>query len=295
MPRVFWVHAALILANLLYAGNYTIAKEVMPEYIQPSGFIFVRVLVALVVYWVIHALFVREKVERKDLLRLVACGVFGVAINQLLFFKGLDLTTRINAAIMMVTTPILVLTMAAVFIKERMTLLKGAAVVLGLAGALLLFGNQDAIGQAYMGDLWVFLNATSYAIYLVIAKPIMEKYNPLTVIKWAFLFGSFIVIPVGWDQAAMIDWSTFSTNIWIAVAYVVIGVTVLAYFFNIYALKHVNPSIVGIYIYSQPAMATFIAVMANKEELNVVQIIAAVLIFLGVYLVSKKRVKPANN
>ena len=139
-----------------------------------------------------------------------------------------------------------------------------------------------------LGDLFIFINASSYGVYLVLVKSLMKKYNPMTVMRWVFTFGLIYVIPFGIGDVRQIEWSTFSTNIWLAVAYVLICVTIFAYLFNAIALKIVNPTIVGIYIYSQPLLATLIALFYAKDVLTIEKIGAGLLIFIGVYLVSSK-------
>lgn len=293
-------HLALFGANLIYGLNYTIAKNVMPEYIKPFGFIFLRVTGALLLFWLFHALFFKEKVARKDFLRLAACGLFGVAINQLLFFKGLDITTPINAAIIMTTNPILVMVLAAIIMKEGMTWLRGGGILLGLSGAVTLFLFKDnfSIGSGTMwGDLLVQINAASYALYLIIVKPLMAKYQPMTVIKWVFLFGYLVVFPVGFSEFREIDWQNMPFSIYMETLYVVIGTTFLAYLFNIFALKELSPTIASAYIYLQPVLAGAFAIMMGKDELNFIKVVATIMIFSGVYLVSlpQKRLRKVTH
>ena len=291
-------HLALLGANVIYGVNYSIAKDVMPEYIQPFGFIFCRVLGALILFWLFQLVVKTDKIERKDFLRLFVCGVFGVASNQLMFFYGLNLTTPINAAIIMTCNPILVLVFSAFLIKERITPYKVLGIFLGLAGAAGLILNKASLSidsSNFIGDLFIFLNATSYAIYLVTVKPLMSKYSPLTVIKWVFLFGFLIVIPFGFTEFQSINWSSFNPSIWGAFVFVVVGTTFLAYLFNIYGLKRLNPSVVSTYIYSQPLIASLVALMMQKDDLDMVKIVSACFIFAGVYLVSiKQKVKAAH-
>ncbi len=264
----------------------------MPNYIKPFGFIFCRVLGALLLFWLFRTFFKAEKIDRKDYLRLFVCGLFGVASNQLMFFYGLNLTSPINASIIMTCNPILVLIFASVLIKERITTQKILGIFLGLAGAVGLILNKNSVevtDSNVVGDLFIFLNATSYAIYLVSVKPIMKKYHPLTVIRWVFLFGFLVVIPFGWNQFLEIEWNTFNIGVWGAFIFVVVGTTFLAYLFNMYGLKRLNPSTVSTYIYSQPLIASIVALLLQKDELNLIKIIAALFIFSGVYLVSKKK------
>jgi len=235
---------------------------------------------------------VKEKVAQKDLALLAVCGGFGVAANQLMFFYGLNLTSPINAAIILTCNPILVLIISAVVIKERITSRKIIGIGLGLTGAagLILFNGAASLSSdGFIGDLFVFLNATSYAIYLVLVKPLMKKYKPMTVIKWVFFFGFIYVLPFGWNQFHEIDWSGFTPNIWGAFVFVVVGTTFLAYLFNIFGLRELSPSVVSIYIYSQPLIASIMAIALQKDELSYEKIIAALFIFSGVYLVSTKK------
>jgi drug/metabolite transporter (DMT)-like permease len=240
-----------------------------------------------------------ERVERKDLLRIAACGLFGVAINQLLFFNGLNATSPLNSSIIMTTNPILVLIIASVVLKDRITGRKALGVALGFLGAatLILMTGRNGVGGASMkGDIMIFLNSLSYGIYLVIAKPLMQKYRPLTIIAWVFLFGLFYVTPFGFSQFTAVDWVELgTTEIW-SMAYVVIAVTFLAYLLNLFALGQVSPSVVSSYIYFQPLLAGLFALLfftlgtysMEKPEFTWPMLGATLLIFVGVWLVSSK-------
>ncbi len=269
----------------------------MPEYVKPFGFIVLRCVGAVLLFWLFHAFTSKEKVEKKDLPKLALCALFGIAINQLLFFKGLSITTPINASILMTSTPILVLIVAAFLIKERVTPKKIVGIFLGLIGALMIIimGEDFSFGSETLpGDLLVFINASSYGVYLVMVKPFMQKYQPLTVIKWIFFFGFFMVVPFGYKEFFEIDWPTIPTPILWAIVYVVVGLSFFAYLLNTIALKHLSPSVVSIYIYSQPVFATTIAIALGRDHLTTLEIIAGILVFVGVYLVSAPR-KPAIN
>jgi drug/metabolite transporter (DMT)-like permease len=289
MSRVLKAHLAVLIVNLIYGANFTIAKGVMPQYIKPLGFVALRVSVACLLFLVIYRLFIREKLNREDVPRLALCGLFGVAINQMLFFKGLALTTPINGSIIMTTNPILVLITAAILIREKITLRKISGIVLGIAGALLLlaFGRHFSFGgSTFTGDLFIFINAMSYGIFLVIAKPLMKKYNPITIITWVFLFGSIVVLPFGFSELTQIPWSTLPGSIWTGVLYVVLAVTFIAYLLNTWALNTLSPSVVSFYIYLQPLFTTAISLFTGNDELTPIKIASSLLIFTGVYLIS---------
>lgn len=267
----------------------------MPAYIQPFGFIFYRVLGALLLFALV-ARFYKEKIAKKDMLLLAVCGFFGVGLNQLSFFYGLNLTNPINAGIIMVSNPIMVLLASAFILKTRITYLKIAGLILGISGALiiLLFNPVSGTGLRFsfgsdtiIGDSFILLNSASYAVYLVLVKPLMSKYRPITVITWVFGFGFLFVMPFGISEISEIDWSSFSSEIWWKFGFVIVATTFLTYLFNIYGLQRLNPSVVSTYIYLQPLIAALFAISLGKDSFTWIKFVAAVLIFSGVYLVSK--------
>lgn len=284
-------HFFLLAANIIYGINFSVAKLVMPQYIQPSGFILLRCLGAVVLFWITGLFIPDKKVERKDIGFFAIAAIFGIAVNQLLFFEGLNRTSPINGGIIMVATPVLVLIMASVIRGERITGLKVLGIVLGLIGALslLLLKSDFSFGSDTMaGDLMILANATSYAIYIVMIKPKMQAYHPITVMRWVFLFGTLYVIPFGFRQFSAIPWSEMPSSILWATAFVVIGTTYFAYLLNTLALAHLSASVVGIYIYLQPLLASFFAMLAGQDTPTIQKGIAALFIFTGVFLVSKK-------
>ena len=286
-------HLAALTVNLIYGANFSIAKQVMPEFIRPFGFIVLRVLPAALLFFLASLLVREKKIEAGDKWKLIACALFGVAINQLLFFKGLSLTHPINGALIMTTNPVLVLLLATIFLNEKISVNKIAGIVLALAGAatLILFGKKFAADDTtVLGDTLIFINSLSFAIFIIIVKPMMVKYHAITITKWVFVFGSFMVLPFGYNEFAAIAWHTFDYKIWLCVLFVVIGVTFVAYALNIYALRELNASTVSAYIYLQPVFTTIIAWMVLKATPNLLHGVAAALIFIGVYLVSKSKV-----
>ncbi|MDH5474650.1 MAG: DMT family transporter [Cyclobacteriaceae bacterium] len=287
----FWVHAALFTVALLYGGNYSIAKFAMPEYINPFGFIAIRVLVSTILFWIIHHFISDEKIiSKSDYIRLFFSGLFGVAINQIMFFKGLSLTTPINASIIMTISPVVVVVGAYLAGNERLSLRKIIGLLVGATGAYLLITKDGAefSNQNFVGNLFIFINACSYATYLIIVKKLLLKYQSFTVIKWVFLFGGIMAIPFGIPNLMAIDWLSLPMVAWSSILYVIIGVTFLAYLLNSWGLKFVNSSVVSIYIYLQPAIATTIAILLKSDTFEVNYLFYALLIMSSVYLVSKK-------
>ncbi len=289
MPKIARVHIALFLVSLIYAATFSIAKEVMPQYVKPMGLIGIRVWGAIILLWITHAIFVREKIrDKKDYLELLKCAVFGVAANMLLFFKGLAITTPINGAILMVTTPLFVGFFSFFILNEKATIIKVLGLILGLIGALLLLvGPKLSFSSSTLsGDLMVMINAIIYSYYLIIAKPLLHKYNPITVIKWTFFFGGILILPFSIPELNQVEWSSISTIIWYDILFLIAGATFLTYLLNGWALRNANSSLVGAYIYLQPILASIIAIILGKDELTWQKVFFGVLIFMGVYLVS---------
>ncbi|MCB0503181.1 MAG: DMT family transporter, partial [Bacteroidetes bacterium] len=247
-------------------------------------------------FYLIHSYFIQEKVQKEDWPRLVLCALFGVALNMLLFFKGLAITTPINAALIMILAPIMVLLVSTILMKELIPFAKVIGVISGLIGAslIILSGSNIADLSISNGDLLVFLNATSYAFYLVLVKSLMKKYEAYTVVRWVFFFGLLMVFPFGIKEFMEVQWQTMPTKAWLSILYVLMGTTIFTYLLNAFALKITSATLVSTYIYLQPLLATLIAVLAGKDVLTWKKVLAAICIFLGVYLVSLKRKKPIN-
>jgi drug/metabolite transporter (DMT)-like permease len=290
-------HVALLGANVIYGVNYIVAKGIMPNKIEPSAFVFLRILGAGILFWIIKS-FVKEKVAKKDFIILAFCGLLGVATNQLLFFHGLNLTSPIDASIIITSIPVMVMIFSAFLLKEKITTNKLIGITVGGIGAVLLvwYGKASGGTSSALGNLFIFINACSYALYLVIVKPLMKKYNSITVISWVFLFGFLWMFPFGIQDALNTNFDAFTLNTYLVITFVIIGTTFLAYLFNIYALSHVSPSVTGSYVYIQPAvsfiMVTIYAFLLGHDEyaqdINGVKVLSCLLVFSGVYLISKK-------
>ncbi|MEO8148807.1 MAG: DMT family transporter [Bacteroidia bacterium] len=290
MSKVLKAHLAVLAANILYGINFSIAKEIMPKYIGPFGFIVLRVFTAALLFLLVHTFFIREKLERQDLFKLAKCALFGVAINQLLFFKGLSLTAPINAALVMCANPIQVLIIASIIWKEKIPFTKIFGIILGLTGAasIILFGKKFSMNDdTFIGDMMVFVNSLSYAYFIVIAKPLLKKYHPQTVMKYTFLFGSVMVLPFGYSQFMDIDWHNMPHDLYSKIAFVLIGTTFIAYMFNTFGLRYLSSSSVSVYIYSQPVFATLMSMYRGQGNPGWLHLFAAVMIFTGVYIASR--------
>ena len=291
----YFAHFALFGANLIYALNYGWAKDVMGGgYVPAFAFILLRGIGGVSLFWLV-SFFISEKVEKRDLIRLSICGFFGIAANQLMFFAGLELTSTIHASIIMVNSPIIVSILALFILKEKINYKKIIGIIIGLAGALLVITNKVGGNNNFglWGDVLIFLNATSYGLYLVLVKPIMHKYHPITVLKWIFTFGFIVIIPFGLYEIDAVNW-VMQSHIILKIGFVILFTTFFCYLLNIYGVKHVSPTIVSTYIYLQPVLTALIALISGREELDFMIIISTFLIFIGVYLVSATPVKKIN-
>ncbi|WP_347373494.1 DMT family transporter [Aequorivita sp. Q41] len=294
--RIFALIAATT-ASTIYGINHTIAKGLMPEVINPFGFILLRVMGAAVFFWAISLFFPSEKIDRKDWLRFIGCAFFGMALNMLAFFKGLSLSTPINSSVIITLSPVLLLVLSAFILKEKITLIKSFGIFLGLAGALvlILFGlkEQPNAPNIPMGNFLFIINATAYSIYLILVKPLTKKYSSITLMKFLFLFALLINLPIGITEFSAVEWTRLGFDeVW-KLGFVVLCTTVMTYLLNIYALKQLSPTTLGAFIYLQPVIAVLFAILVGADSLSPLRIGAAAMIFIGVYLSTIKRSKKA--
>jgi drug/metabolite transporter (DMT)-like permease len=280
----------------MYGANYVVAKGLMPNVIGANGFILLRVGGAAILFWLLFSTKF-EKVSKKDLGRLAICALFGVAVNQLFFFNGLMRTSPVNASVIMTMTPIIVFILSIFILKEKPNGLKIVGLIIGATGSVI-FTLQATTGgdSSLIGDLFIFINATSYSLYLVLVKPLMAKYKPLTVITWVFTFGLIYVLcwPMSSGEVMATEFSTISTDAILRLIFVVVCVTFLPYLLMVYAMKRVSPAVSSTYIYLQPLLAAFFIYLFwlfglenYTQDITIGKIMAALLIFLGVYLVIK--------
>ena len=279
------------LASLIYGVSFTVAKDVMPLYIKPFGFILIRVFGATSLFWIAGLFVKREKIATNDFLRIFLASIFGIALNMLAFFKGLSMTSPISASVIMVTSPIIVLSFATIFLNEKATKKKLAGIFIGMAGAalLIIYGQTFKMGDSeVLGNFLILVNATSYALYLILIKNLSKKYHPLTFAKWLYLFGFLLVIPFGLREFNEVNWLDIPRSALYSIVFIVVFTTFLTYLFNLLAIRKLKPTTLSIFIYLQPVIASSYALIVGSDTLNLTKILATVLIFIGVYLVTRK-------
>ena len=285
------VYAALTSVSLLYGINYSILKIVVPVHLGAFGFIALRVTISAFIFRVIYR-FKPEKIDwRQDGWRLLLCSLSGVAINQLLFYKGISLTSAVNGSIIMTLTPVLVFIWASLLTGERITKRKILGIFIGMIGAIIIFYRPNILptdGGDWKGDLLILINGSSYACYLVIVKPLMKKYKPITVVTWIFTIAILFVFPLGYSEVAATNFSVLPQEVWLSIGYAIILVTVVVYFLNAWTLIKVDSSVVGVFIYLQPVFAIMTSILFFEEVFLWRHLLAAAFVFTGVWLVVKK-------
>ena len=290
MNKRYLALIAAFLATSIYGINHTVAKEVMPIYIGSSGFIMLRLLGATLIFWLISLFTPNEKIEKKDFLKILLASILGMCVNMLAFFRGLELSTPINSGIIITLSPVLVLILSYFFLKEKVTVKKIIGILIGFSGAVFLILNSSKTGinapNIPLGNSFFLLNASAYAGYLIVIKPLTSKYNIFTLMKWLFLIGLVLSTPITFNQFVEVNWTELP---WFAIwrmAYVVIGTTFLTYLFNIYALKTLSPTTVGSFIYLQPIITIWFALITGNYVLDTTKLFSCLLVFIGIYLVS---------
>jgi drug/metabolite transporter (DMT)-like permease len=286
---------AALGATIIYGLNHTIAKNVMPIYITPFGFILLRVLGAAILFWVVSFFIKPEKIKKKDWPRLIACSFLGMVINMLAFFKGLELSTPVNSSVIITISPIIVFIFSAILLKEKIQFLKTIGIISGFVGAviLVLYTSKTGINAPNipLGNVLFIVNSFAYGLYLVLVKPLIEKYNIITLLKWLFLLAIFLNLPLTFNEFISVKWTDLPINdAVLPMLFVVVGTTFCTYLFNAFALRTLSPSTVSSFIYLQPIVGIVYAVSTKSDTLSLVSVTGMILIFIGIYLVTKKKV-----
>ncbi len=289
-------YAAAIGANFIFGSSYAVVKYITPVFIHPLALNVVRVSVSIILFWILF-LFKpgKTRIDKKDIPRFLLCGLTGVTINQIFFIKGLSLTTAIHSSLLSLGTPIFITIIAAWLLKEGFNTAKAAGLVFGIGGAAILIlmkDNSKAGANMILGDLLILINAISYAFYLVLVRPLMAKYSGIQVLRWIFTLGSIGIIPFGLPYFIETNWMAFDASHLLALAYIAIAATFVAYLLTVYCISAIGSSATGAFIYTQPVFAALIATIFAGEQFTLSKTLAALLIFTGVYLVNFKKAAP---
>lgn len=285
---------ALLATQFLFAVNFSAVKFLFNNHFtKPFGLNLVRIIVTTALLWLLFfASKNKERVEPKDYGRMAICALAGIALNQLLFIKGLSYTSSIHAALLMLTTPIIIVFIAAWLLKEKLTAAKIFGLCFGIAGSVILIlskQNSALAPNPMLGDALIIINAISYAFYFILVKPLMLKYSPITIIRSVFTIGFFMALPFCFNEFVSIPWKSFTSNAWFAMFSVVIMGTFFTYLFTAYGIKVLGASTAGAYIYAQPVFAAAIAWIILSEEITWVKIVSGLMIAMGLYITNNKK------
>ena len=290
MRTKVYANLAILGANLLYGVNYIAVKEILPEHASWQALALLRGVGALLLFSLGSFFIHTDTIERKDMWKLAIAGFLGVTVNQSLLVWGIELSSPVNASIIMTLNPLFVMILSALILRNPITRKKILGIVLGASGALMLIVTSrynEFTGAHISGDLIILSNAIMYGLYLVWTKPLMKKYGSFTVLKYMFMFGVVPVFFYGGPGVLQIDIASLSPVVIGAFVFVIVGATFLTYMLNIIGLKHVNPTTVSIYIYIQPIVATIISVFLGQDFFSWYKVLSMLLVFVGVYLVTQ--------
>ena len=303
-------HAAMLAASVMWGLMAPVSKAAMnSDAVSAMLVADVRIFGAAILFWIASIFTKNEKIRRKsDYARFFFAGLFAIILNQCVYVTGVSMTSPVDASIITTTLPIVTMIFAAVFIKEPITGKKAGGVLLGACGALLLvFGNylipgagpssasQPAHSSSLAGDLLCFFAQCSYAVYLVIFRDLIKRYSPITLMKWMFTFASVVMIPVSSRSLALTQWTSISLTEYAELAYVLICGTFLCYLIVPVGQKFLRPTLVAMYNYVQPVVATAVAIVWGMDRFNILKIIAVVFIFSGVLLVNRSKARNAED
>ena len=284
-------HLFALAANVMWGLMSPIGKSALQEFSALSVTTF-RMVGAAAAFWILSAFFKQEHVNHRDMLRIFFASLFALVFNQGIFIFGLSMTSPIDASIVTTTLPIVTMIVAAIYLKEPVTNKKVLGIFVGAMGALILILSSQAAGSGngnIIGDLLCLIAQISFSIYLTVFKGLSQKYSPITLNKWMFVYASMCYIPFSYHGIAAIQWAEVSTAALVQVGYVVVGGSFLAYICIMTAQRLLRPTVVSMYNYMQPIVASIVTVVIGMATFNLEKGIAIALVFLGVYIVTQSK------
>lgn len=284
-------HASILAASIMWGLNAPIGKSVLNQFSALSVTAF-RMVGAALAFWLLSFFLPKEQVSPKDMVRLFFAALFGVVFNQGMFVFGLSLTSPIDASIVTTTTPIITMIVAAIYLREPVTNKKVIGIFIGAMGALTLILSSPTSGSGnsnILGDILCLVAQFSYAVYLTVFKDLIGKYSAVTISKWLFIYASICFIPFSFRDVVAVDFLVIPTHIWFQLSYVVLGATFLAYLCMMNGQRLLRPTIVSMYNYVQPIVATIAAVAMGMDTFGWQKAVSIGLVFLGVYVVTQSK------
>ena len=283
-------HLYLLAVQLIFAATPVVSKIAFRE-ISPWSLAWTRLAIASLILLVWFFAASRDRVEPADYARLALFSIFGASINQLCYLRGLSLTTAINATILIGMIPVFTFLIALFLRREATSAPKTLGVVLAFAGVFVLAGpGSISFDSTYgVGNVLLLSAAFAYSVYLVLARNIMSRYHPLTVVTWIFTFGSLVMLPFAWGDVVRTNFPSLSVLTWASIAFLIVFASIFAYFLTGFALKKASSTLVAVYICLQPVLVAFLAVPILGETVTPTMVLSGVLIFSGVVLSATDR------
>lgn len=287
-------HMAMLVASIVWGLNSPIGKAALDGGVDALTLTTFRMVGAAAAFWITSLFVKREHVKSEDLMLLFFAALFGIVLNQGTFIFGLSLTSPINASIVTTMAPIVTMIVAALYLKEPITGKKVFGIFLGAMGALILILSSGAVaGKSgnIWGDLLCLTAQISFAVYLTVFKGLITRYSTITIMKWMFMYASICFIPFSFHDVAGTDFAALSTTTYLEIAFVVLGATYLSYLLVVIGQKSLRPTLVSMYNYVQPIVASILSVAIGMDTFGWSKAAAIVLVFIGVYVVTQSKSK----
>jgi drug/metabolite transporter (DMT)-like permease len=286
-------HIACFAAYAIFGVNIITCKDLTSgNLISPITIFTLRALGAGLIFWILSLFLPKEKVERKDYLKIFAAAFLGYFVTQLTFLVAIPEVTPMHCSIISSMSPIYTMFIAAFVLKEPLTWKKAAGVFISLCGILFLIfsnarGGAGASESSMKGIMLMFLNSLSFSLYLGIFKPVIAKYSVVTFMKWIFLFSALMAMPMSFREVISLSWTRIpSVQLW-ELGYLIVFATFISYFLIPVGQKRIRPTLVSMYSYIQPIIATVISIIIGMDILTWQKLLAAGLVFFGVFVVSR--------
>lgn len=289
----FKTAAALVAANFFYGTNVIAVKQISPGLIGPLGLSFARIMFTSIILLLI-GLFMKSKetIEKKDYPLLILAGFLGITCNQICSIKGISSTNPIHSSLLIMSTPIIVSLIAAVFLKEKFGINKLLGLALGLMGAFLLISSRNKSVSpnpaTLNGDLLILAGSVCYSTYLVLIRKVSQKYSPLTILRFVFIFGALFSLPLCFSTFMSASWNQFQSWDWFSLIYIIVFGTLMANLLMNWGVMKWGPSKTGSFIYFQPLFGTIGAILLMGESFSLIKLFAGILIIAGVWVTSLK-------
>lgn len=289
-------HLACFGAYAIFGLNIIFCKDIANQgELSPTVLFTFRAACAAALFWLLNLFTKRERVPWRDLLGMLGASVLGLILPQMTFLYAISMTAPIDLSVVNSITPIMTMFVAAIFLKEPITWKKAGGVALSFGGVVWLILQSTHTGgvehSSPMGIALVVLNALCFALYLGICRPIIRRYSVVTLMKWMFLFALVLILPFSARGVATLDYAAIPGPVWWEVAYLVFFATFVAYFLIPIGQQRIRPTLVSMYNYLQPIIASVVGVALGMDRLTWMKVLAAVLVFVGVAVVNRSRAR----